>query len=477
MITRNFVVIIVSLLSHAALAQFTLNSKAGPLAPPQLDIVATLRESSGDEALEAGEQASIIVKLTNQGSDARKLVVRLRPTQPVSGMTWDSVASVEEIRWGESRELAFAIGANENAKAGSVPLQLDVDDLSRANPISKSLSVAVKEAGGPLLEFVQSLVNGSAQGTVSPGQRVDIDLEVRNSGKQNARGVSVSLAPDNSVLASLASSSAVSLSDIARGESKRAKFSVVASSEMNADSLRATIRINEERSQFSITSKVAIPILKAPLAKEALAYASLQRGNADEAIRLYQEALKEKPKSAGIYFSLGAAYAAKGSMDKAIESYQRSSSLGDGRALQWLRENTREVVEVSYAQSNPFAGAKQPIGIVFLRFSNLYDILRTKASVKGKFILYSSLQAVGVSTFDPRSQSDLDKLKEEEVSFVLTGDGGATKFTLQLISTENGKAVFSQQYRDTEKSTALDDAARLFERSQRPAYRTRFVKR
>ncbi len=135
------------------------------------------------------------------------------------------------------------------------------------------------------------------------------------------------------------------------------------------------------------------------------------------------------------------------------------------------------------ASSNPFSRYTLPIGLAIFRFdgdptldSKLFDILKQDTSVLKRFIIFpygvlkAQMEVLGLTSLDPSDLHTLDQLREQlNISLVVTGKATTDGFDLYLITT-NGVRIFSASYVNTRKSTAIDDAIKLFRSNIQTSY-------
>lgn len=125
--------------------------------------------------------------------------------------------------------------------------------------------------------------------------------------------------------------------------------------------------------------------------------------------------------------------------------------------------------------NSPFSKYNPPIGLAILRFDGdalldieLFNLLKQDTTALKKFTIfpYNVLQAqmnvLGLVSLDPNDQQTLNQLRDQlNISLVVTGKAIPNGFELHLLTT-NGGRPYIHTFLNTNKSTALNDAARLF---------------
>lgn len=129
----------------------------------------------------------------------------------------------------------------------------------------------------------------------------------------------------------------------------------------------------------------------------------------------------------------------------------------------------------SLSADNPFSKYRVPVGVALLRFDGdpslgdkLFDILKQDTSVLKRFIIFpynvlkAQMDVLNLTSLDPNDQHTLDQLRDQlNISLILTGKIVDNGFELRLLST-NGVTAYSCVYQNTSKSTAINDAIKLF---------------
>lgn len=130
-----------------------------------------------------------------------------------------------------------------------------------------------------------------------------------------------------------------------------------------------------------------------------------------------------------------------------------------------------------------FLGHKTPVNVAIVKFGGdalldirLFNLLKQDTSVLKRFTIfpYDVLQAqMGVmhlTTLNPRDEHTLHELKDQlGISLVVTGKAVKNGFELEIIST-TGEVEYSNTYQNSLKSTAMDDAEKLFSANLKTRY-------
>ncbi len=146
--------------------------------------------------------------------------------------------------------------------------------------------------------------------------------------------------------------------------------------------------------------------------------------------------------------------------------------------LSIICQTSAQVIVPNYtplSTNNPFNKYRAPTGLAFLAFDGdstlnikLFDILKQDTSVLKKFtifpynVLKAQMDVLGLTSLDPNDQHTLYQLRDElNISLIVTGKALSNGFELRILTT-NGVKVYSCVYMNTGKSTAINDAIKLF---------------
>ena len=133
---------------------------------------------------------------------------------------------------------------------------------------------------------------------------------------------------------------------------------------------------------------------------------------------------------------------------------------------------------------SPFASYTAPIGLAILKFEGantvevqLFNALKREPVVLNRFtifpydVLKTQMEILNLTTLDPNSSNVRQQLSDQlNVSLIVTGKSvGTDGFELRIL-TAAGKEIYDCTYMNTTKSTAIDDAVKLFKSNTRTEY-------
>jgi hypothetical protein len=150
--------------------------------------------------LDAGEQARILIKVTNEGpGPAFNVAVRVKPDLPQINVAGE--AAVGDLSPGEKREVALAIGGGVELPAAVARLRIETTERRGYGARPVLLELATGELLASKLEIVDVTLNdrtgrakGDGDGQPANGETIEAVVRVRNGGPGEAASVSVTMA-------------------------------------------------------------------------------------------------------------------------------------------------------------------------------------------------------------------------------------------------------------------------------------------
>ena len=228
----------------------------------------SFREPSGNNALDAGEKGSIIVKVKNQGR-GEALGVKLQVEAVDSkgtvttnrGLIYTRGKVLGTLGPGEERAHSIEIIASENVKTADVSFKIVLLEQDGFDSQPVLISFKTKELIPPSLGIAKiEILDADGKRTITRGKEVALNLTVQNTGGGAARGVSVAIESGSKEIALLADPS-IGIGTMNPGETKRVTFSVnVMRRYAGSKTLPLSFRISEERSRFSVSPDIKLAL-------------------------------------------------------------------------------------------------------------------------------------------------------------------------------------------------------------------------
>jgi hypothetical protein len=470
--------------------QVSVRTQAFSFGKPVLGVRGDFLGENGTTWLNANAGGTLVLSISNSGTaTARGAVVTLSPGGQLKDLQLVHVDSLGDIKPGEIRTEKIAVSAPEDARSQKGPVAITVS--AEPGPVSAEtkVEIAVREVPFPRLEI---RLSGAGTG-VTAGDVSKIKLRVRNTGTGEARGVSATFLatepPSDAGISEIGKK--VPLGTIPQGSSKEITLTLKPSG-AGGGTLAFVARLDEERARFSVSDTLSVQVKAAIAGAEEAGFAAFKKGDYRQAIASFEKVVAGGKASKEVYFSLGLSYFKNRNRARSLVNMQRSSGLGSSEATSWLRENTVpvEIVTVTYKHidTDPFDSYSPPVGLGVLPFTDslmhdtrltqtLYDALKAKNETFRIFpfsTIKSEQVSWGLTALSPSNKQILSALEKDlSMNFAVAGiarDTLGSAFSMQIIRCRDGALVFTQGFRTSTSSTAIDDAVMLLLKGRVPLY-------
>ncbi|MBM3216929.1 hypothetical protein FJZ36_18700, partial [Candidatus Poribacteria bacterium] len=196
-----------------------------PALPPALSVTTSFVEPSGNDILDANEQAAVRVSFRNDGGGNAYAVAASVTLSGATGASSSSEVYIGEAPAGESRTAEIPLRATESLSSGSLKVSLSFREANGFAPAPVEVVVETRALLPPRLVLVDvGVEDTSGNGVIEPGEVVTLVARVQNLGAGVARGVVAALGVGEYVYASEGSSFRVDIGELASGEYHDARF-------------------------------------------------------------------------------------------------------------------------------------------------------------------------------------------------------------------------------------------------------------
>ena len=480
----------------AAWGQTSVRTNSFAFGKPVLVLRGEIAAANGDSMLSAGAGGTLALSISNTGqATARNPVLVVVPGRTLKDVAVVRRDTLDSIAPGETRSEKIALGVPETAPAQKGALRISICDDSGSANAETSVDIAVRAV--PFPKF-SATITGPPEGLIG-GEHAVLKAHVTNTGKGNARGVTATIVSDSTMLTLLGAgnrpagqSTRVSIDTLLAGQTRDITVSVRLAKGA-AGSVPIYLRIADARSKYAFVDTLALPVISAAARAEALAFEAFTQGDYRRAAGMFAKLASAGRPSAQVYYALGVSYFRLQNGAKCVAVMQKASSLGSEDAKTWLASHatTVEDVTVTYTKrtTNPFEGYTPPIGIGILPFTDMqmqsmpltdtiYEALKKKNKTFRIFpnsTILSEQTALGLTSVAPSNKEILAGLERDfSMNFAVggtTADSTAAVFTLQILRCRDGETVWSQEFRNSKSSTAVDDAVRFLLEGRVPLYK------
>ena len=470
--------------------QVTVRTRAFSFGKPGLGVEAEFLGENGTTWLNANAGGTLTLIISNSGAaTARGAIVTLSPGAELKGLQIVDSDSLGDIKPGEIRTEKIPVSAPGDAQTGNGEIVITVR--AGPGPVSAETKVALAVRGTSVPRLTMK-ITGTAGG-VNAREISKIKALVQNTGTGEARGVTASFpapAPGTEpVIAEIGRT--IPLGTIPQGSSKEITLTV---KPHGAGGGPATfvVWLDEESLKFSVAETLSVQVLPAGSGAEETGFAAFNKGDYNQAIASLEKVVAAGKASKEVFFRLGFSYFKTRNRARCLANMQRSSALGSTEAMTWLSVNTVpvEIATVTYKHidTDPFEGYNPPVGLGILPFTDslmhdtpltqkLYDALKVKNETFRIFpfsTVKSEQASWGLTALSPSNVQILGALEKDlSMNFAVTGiarDTAGSGFSMQILRCKDGALVFSQEFRKSASSTAIDDAVMLLLKGRVPLY-------
>jgi hypothetical protein len=470
--------------------QVSVRTRAFSFGKPVLGVKVEFLGENGTTWLNANAGGTLTLSISNSGAaTAHGAIVTLTPDAQLKNIVIVRIDSLGDIEAGETRTEKFAVSAPGDAQArkGQIVVTVTADP----GPVSAETRVelAVRDVPFPRLDI---RLAGAGAG-VTAGEVSKIKARVQNTGTGEARGVSATFfAAGTGTESGIAEiGKTIPLGTIAQGASKEIMLTLKPAGKAGGPAV-FVVRLNEERSKFSVSETLSVQVKGAVEGAEEAGFEAFNKGNYNQAIASFERVVAAGKASQDVYFRLGFSYFKNRNRVRCLASMQKSSGLGSNEAKAWLNENTAPVVSttVTYKQIEPdlFEGYNPPVGLGVLPFADslrhdtpltdrVYKTLKAKNETLRVFpfsTIKSEQASWGLNALDPSNRQILSALEKDlSMNFAVAGvaaDTMGSAFSMQVIRCRDGTPVYTQEFRTSRSSTAIDDAVMLLLKGRVPVY-------
>jgi hypothetical protein len=230
----GFVVLILAVLALCASA-----AKQGPL------ITADILKYE-PSPVEPGDIMEVYVSVTNDGTTSEAFEIEFVPEFPFTlGPGEEEIKRLAALPRGENAIIKFWIQVDSKARSEDTNIKFNYRYSSAPTWIQLQSPIAIRTSGA-VLHIAEYTTMPT---TAKPGDLIDIELTLRNSGSLDIRNVDVTLNLDESKFATIGSGSSKRVSLINSGDTEIVKFTLIAdtSTEIKVHAIPVTLSFKDSR--------------------------------------------------------------------------------------------------------------------------------------------------------------------------------------------------------------------------------------
>ncbi len=229
----------------------------GPSLPPTLSAQVTFTEPSGDNILDANEEGTLSVTLTNTGQGSAygiEVALTLRQAQgdvsgQVPGLSFPARRYLGEIPPGKSQKVSIPLKAGLDVADGKATITCSFTEANGFEPDPVEITFQTRAYRPPQLELADVGVDEpSGNGMIEPGEVVTVMVRVQNRGRGAAEGTKARVNIGKNVFAAAGSETEFDLGSLPPGAFKDIQFQVYTN--RRAREIPVTLTLTERHGKY-----------------------------------------------------------------------------------------------------------------------------------------------------------------------------------------------------------------------------------
>jgi hypothetical protein len=239
--------------------------------PPLLSVFASFEdtEGNGNEVLDAGERASVVLRVENRGGGtAYAVVAQQQVLSPTGGqLQLPPRVEVGEIPPGESRVVRVPVEAQESLPSGTGRVVVGLEEemgfgtrtpVELRIPTEKLKGPELRVAGYEIFDGVSAWAQGDGRHTITPGEQIELRVQVANTGEGAAEDAIISAGSGTPGVSFLREK--VALGRVLPGQTKKAVLVFRVLPRVQATELVAQLQLRESRVRFQRSEALRLPM-------------------------------------------------------------------------------------------------------------------------------------------------------------------------------------------------------------------------
>lgn len=237
-----------------ALPNHMVKDDFNPKTPPILEIInnsVQFIDADGNNAIDAGEDCYITLKVVNKGKGtATNCVARILTTDIVKGLHLGTV-NISSLASGASKEIQIPIRSEQSLASGMADLIVRVDEPHGFGSDPIQLAVATKQFVAPKLQIVDYAITSESGSTLKKKVPFDMQLLLQNVEHGNAENVTVDFTVPAGVIVMNTEGTKKSYSNLAGGASKSIVYSLIVNNDFKGTTIPLDIKVSEKYGKYA----------------------------------------------------------------------------------------------------------------------------------------------------------------------------------------------------------------------------------
>lgn len=227
--------------------------------PPIFEIVSnvSLHEPSGNNAIDANENCSIIMTVKNVGiGDGVGLTAIITATGTTSGLKFNKF-TLPNIKVNETKTIEFPIYADMNTMDGSVEFIVKIDEPLGFGTENQFITVQTKKFVSPFVEMVDYTVTGNGTMELKKVKPFDLQILIQNTQYGLAENVKINIKfPENVFMVS--GHEMETIGNLKSGEQKSLVYTLIVNNNYINETIPIKINITEKYGKYSKNSDIVL---------------------------------------------------------------------------------------------------------------------------------------------------------------------------------------------------------------------------
>jgi len=225
-----------------------------PNFPPRLQANLSFTEPSGEGFLDAGEKGTVTVEISNSGQgDAFNIIAELKSMSASSGIYFEIMKSIAQIKPNEKKSLIFTLEASDNLPTGTLNFEVKFSEANGFEPEPIHFSLETHALRPPEIVIADFAVRDqSGNGKIERAEPATLTLRLHNRGTGTSHASKAVVQFGANVFPFADSPTEFSLGNIPPGGIKDVEFTFYTNNRVQ-DKIPINLRIDDARPQFQKT--------------------------------------------------------------------------------------------------------------------------------------------------------------------------------------------------------------------------------
>lgn len=239
--------------------------------PPILQLVEPLRfiEPSGNNAIDANETGSIIMKIKNTGTgDGINMTAQISATGSTNGLKYSN-SKLATLRVGATQSIEFPISANMNVEDGTAEFSVQIKEPNGFGTQPYTIRIPTRAFVQPLVKVTSHSVESQGGRTLQKVSPFTLKVIVQNIQHGKAEDVYISIHYPVNVYLLNKDKETKHLSSLRAGENVPIEYQLIVNQEYKGEDIPIKISISEKYGKYAEDYRINLK-LEQPIGMQAI---------------------------------------------------------------------------------------------------------------------------------------------------------------------------------------------------------------